>query len=69
MRYLYAWFLLTCILPWSPWFGDKPEPKKVEPEPVIEKVGYLCDCGWRNLKKWDAVEVSPFTWRIQEQPF
>jgi hypothetical protein len=52
-----------------PWFWDSRPVRHVIPEVIPETAGYLCDCGWRRYKKWDAVEGSPFTWRIQQQPF
>ena len=68
MKYLYLWFFTTCVLPWSPWFGDKPKPVTIEPTPPIVRE-YLCDCGWRNVVMWHDVTVSPFTKQIQNQPF
>lgn len=65
MKYLYIWFFTTCVLPWSPYFGDKPTPVIIKSTPPIVRE-YLCDCGWRNVRMWHDVTVSPFT---NLQPF
>ena len=69
MKYLYIYVFTTCVLPWSPWFGDKPKPVTPKPEPVEDIAGYLCDCGWRKYYMWHDVVVSPFSKQLQNQPF
>ena len=59
MKYLYIYVFTTCVLPWSPYFGDKPKPVTIKPTPIVRE--YLCDCGWRNVVMWHDVTVSPFT--------
>jgi hypothetical protein len=52
MKYAYA-YVLTCVV-YPLWLmATWQEPKKEEPKYVPE---YVCDCGARDLKRWNDPE-------------
>ena len=51
MKTIARTYVLTCLIAFSYAIGS--EEQEVTPQETKPVPEYLCDCGWRNLVKWN----------------